>query len=60
MLNLKHIEAFVLVADLGSFCRAAERLHTTQPNISNRIAQLDAQLGVVLMPAMTLTQRRPV
>ncbi len=49
MLNLKHIEAFVTVADLGSFRRAAERLNTTQPNISNRIAQLEAQLGVVLM-----------
>lgn len=49
MLNLKHVEAFVTVADLGSFRRAAERLNTTQPNISNRIAQLEAQLGVVLM-----------
>jgi DNA-binding transcriptional LysR family regulator len=49
MLNLKHIEAFVMVADLGSFRRAAERLNTTQPNISNRIAQLEAQLGVSLM-----------
>lgn len=49
MLNLKHVEAFVMVADLGSFRRAAERLNTTQPNISNRIAQLEAQLGVSLM-----------
>ncbi|MGV8986789.1 MAG: LysR family transcriptional regulator [Cypionkella sp.] len=49
MLNLKHIEAFVTVADLGSFRRAAERLNTTQPNISNRIAQLEAQLGVTVM-----------
>ncbi len=49
MPNLKHIEAFVTVADLGSFRRAAERLNTTQPNISNRIAQLEAELGLVLM-----------
>lgn len=49
MLNLKHIEAFVFVADLGSFRRAAARLNTTQPNISNRIAHLEALLGVVLM-----------
>lgn len=49
MLNLKHVEAFVRVAELGSFRRAAERLHTTQPNISNRIAQFEAQLGVTLM-----------
>ncbi len=61
MLNLKHIEAFVTVADLGSFRRAAERLNTTQPNISNRIAQLEAQLGVVLMErdagSVRLTQK---
>lgn len=37
------------MANLDSFRRAAERLNTTQPNISNRIAQREAQLGVVLM-----------
>lgn len=47
--NLKHIEAFVMVADLGSFRRAAARLHTTQPNISNRISQLEHHIGQVLM-----------
>ncbi|MFZ1470256.1 MAG: LysR family transcriptional regulator [Paracoccaceae bacterium] len=49
MLNLKQIQAFVTVADLGSFRRAADRLNTTQPNISTRIAQLEQALGVVLM-----------
>ena len=47
--NLKQIEAFVWVSDLGSFRRAAERLNTTQPNISARIAQLERSLGVTLM-----------
>ncbi len=47
--NLKHIEAFLAVADLGSFRRAAERLNTTQPNISNRISQLEDRLGLRLM-----------
>ena len=47
--TLKHIEAFVAVSDLGTFRRAADRLSTTQPNISSRIAQLEAQLGVTLM-----------
>ncbi|MFO1088129.1 MAG: LysR family transcriptional regulator [Hyphomicrobiales bacterium] len=47
--TLKHIEAFVWVAELGTFRRAAERLGTTQPNISGRIAQLEAQLGVTLL-----------
>ncbi|MHC4782921.1 MAG: helix-turn-helix domain-containing protein [Planctomycetota bacterium] len=35
---MKHLEAFVWVADLGSFRKAADRLNTTQPNISSRIA----------------------
>lgn len=47
--NLKHIEAFLTVADLGSFRRAAERLNTTQPNISARISQFEERLGVRLM-----------
>ncbi|MGB1010961.1 MAG: LysR family transcriptional regulator [Thiolinea sp.] len=47
--NLKQIEAFVWVADLGSFRKAAARLHTTQPNISGRIAALETVLDVRLM-----------
>ncbi|MDW4499538.1 LysR family transcriptional regulator [Sulfitobacter sp. D35] len=47
--TLKQLDAFVQVADLGSFRRAAERLNTTQPNISARIAGLEATLGVTLM-----------
>ncbi len=48
-MNLKQLEAFVWVADLQSFRRAAERLNTTQPNISARIAGLEATLGAQLM-----------
>jgi len=47
--NLKHIEAFLAVADLGSFRRAADRLNTTQPNISNRISQFEERLGQRLL-----------
>lgn len=47
--NLKQIEAFVWVADLQSFRRAADRLNTTQPNISARIAALETALGTTLM-----------
>jgi len=46
--NLKQIEAFVWVADLGSFVRAGERLATSQPNISARISNLESALGVAL------------
>lgn len=48
-INPKQLEAFVRAADLRSFRRAAERLNTTQPNISTRIAALEARLGVSLM-----------
>ena len=48
-INFKQIEAFVLVADLGSFRLAAERLNTTQPNISTRISNLEAMIGSTLM-----------
>ena len=47
--NLKQIEAFIWVADLGSFRRAADRLNTTQPNISARISALESLLDVTLM-----------
>ncbi len=48
-ITIKQLEALVQVADLGSFRRAAERLNTTQPNISARISGLEAQVGAKLM-----------
>jgi len=48
-LNLKQVEAFVWVTDLGSFRKAATRLNTTQPNISGRVASLETVLGGRLM-----------
>lgn len=48
-LSLKQLEAFIWVAELGSFRRAADRLNTTQPNISSRIAALESALNVTLM-----------
>ena len=47
--NLKQLEAFIWVADLGSFRKAAERLNTTQPNISARLSGLENALDVTLM-----------
>jgi DNA-binding transcriptional LysR family regulator len=47
--TLKQLEALIWVADLGSFRKAAAHLNTTQPNISARIAGLEATLGVTLM-----------
>ena len=47
--NLKQLEAFVWVSDLGSFRKAADRLNTTQPNISSRISALESALNIRLM-----------
>ncbi len=42
------LQAFLAVAETGSFSRAAERLFRTQPAVSKRIAALEAELGVRL------------
>ena len=49
MLDFKSIETFLWVANLRSFRGAAEKLNTTQPAVSMRIAQLEDQLGVRLL-----------
>lgn len=47
--TLRQMEAFVWVTALGSFRKAAEKLNTTQPAISTRIATLEEQLGQQLL-----------
>jgi len=48
MIDFKQIEAFVWVAELGGFRAAAEKLNTTQPAISQRIAAMEGQMNVRL------------
>ena len=47
-MNINNLKTYVWVASLGSFRKAAEILHTTQPAVSNRIASLESELGVIL------------
>ncbi|MDO4311643.1 MAG: selenium metabolism-associated LysR family transcriptional regulator [Eubacteriales bacterium] len=47
-MNLKQLEAFVEVAEGGSFSRAAKSLYLTQPTISAHIASLEKELEVRL------------
>jgi len=58
-MNLRFVEAFIVVTRLKSFRAAADKLHTTQPAISSRIAALEEELGVKLFErnsrAVTLT-----
>lgn len=47
-MNLKQLEAFVQVAEGGSFSKAAKELFLTQPTISAHIASLEKELNVRL------------
>ena len=49
MIDFKALETFIWVANLRSFRRAADRLNTTQPAVSMRIAQLEQVLGIRLL-----------
>jgi DNA-binding transcriptional LysR family regulator len=44
-MDTQDLNAFVEVAETGSFSAAAERLHLTQPAISKRVASLESRLG---------------
>lgn len=47
-MDLATLNAFIAIAELGSFSDAAERLFLTQPAVSKRIASLEQQLNVRL------------
>ena len=49
MVDFRSLETFLWVVTLGSFRGAAQRLNTTQPAISQRIAQLEREMGVKLL-----------
>jgi DNA-binding transcriptional LysR family regulator len=49
MIEFKTLETFLWVANLRSFRGAAEKLNTTQPAVSMRIAQLEETLGTRLL-----------
>ena len=47
-MDTQQLEAFVAIAECGTFSAAAERLHLTQPAVSNRLALLEEQLDAPL------------
>jgi LysR family carnitine catabolism transcriptional activator len=56
-MELRQIEYVVGVVEHGGFTRAAAALHVTQPALSEGIARLEAELGIVLFHRVG---RRPV
>ena len=52
-MELKQLEAFVSVAEAGSFSGAARRLFLTQPTISTHIATLEKELKIRLFERTT-------
>jgi len=47
-MNLTQIRTFYLVATMGTYQRAADKLNTSQPNVSARITALENRLDVKL------------
>jgi DNA-binding transcriptional LysR family regulator len=52
-LNLSQLRALLAVATQGSFTKAAEALHTTQPALSAKIQQIEDVLGARLFDRTT-------
>lgn len=47
--ELRHVRAFLKVAELGSFTRAAAELHVSQSALTVQVKQLEDELGLMLL-----------
>jgi DNA-binding transcriptional LysR family regulator len=47
-MDIDGVETFLAIAELGSFTRAAQRLHRSQPAISRRLEIVEHELGAPL------------
>ena len=56
-MHLEAVRAFVKVAQLGSFTRAAEQLNTSKARVSVLVRELEAELGSLLLSRTTRAVR---
>ncbi|MFK0291949.1 transcriptional regulator CynR [Streptomyces sp. NPDC090442] len=56
-LELRHLRSLLAIAEHGSFTRAAEALHLSQPALSQQIRQLERALGTRLLDRSGRTVR---
>ena len=47
-MDIPNLQAFIAIAETGSFSEASEHLYLTQPAISKRIAALESELDTSL------------
>lgn len=47
-ISSNYLDAFMMCAQVGNFTRAAERLHITQSALSQRVLNLEEELGITL------------
>ncbi|MFI9724302.1 LysR family transcriptional regulator [Streptomyces sp. NPDC052396] len=52
-MELRHLRAFLAIAEAGTITRAAARLHLGQPALSRTLRQLETHLGVRLIDRST-------
>jgi DNA-binding transcriptional LysR family regulator len=52
-ITIRQIQSFLNVASLGSFTKAAEKMHTMQPALSQQIRELELELGIRLFDRTT-------
>src|SRR3954468_3093846 len=49
VMELRHLETLLAIAEEGSFTAAADALNTVQSNVSDQVRQLESELGVPLL-----------